>query len=230
MRRNRAQRLITLCLRSPRAATVAAFACGASVALPLVMNESSAHAANEHVVRAAASAAALAIPQANAMETVDPVVMPASFVHPEIPTPAVSIIASKPGSGEVRLFNGRPLRAARTITMKVTAYSPDARSCGESADGITASGYSVFTNGGKLVAADTELLPLGSLVSVPGYDDDVVPVLDRGGAIKGKRLDVLFPRHEDAIRWGVKELEVTVWEYADGKPNDFRENHWKRAS
>ena len=122
-----------------------------------------------------------------------------------------------------RMFDGRPLRAVRTMSMCVTAYSPDERSCGVHADGITASGYSVETNGGALVAADPRVLPLGSLVSVPGYDDGaVVPVLDVGGAIKGARLDVLFPTHERAVQWGVKNLEVTVWEYADGEPNPFR--------
>ncbi len=49
----------------------------------------------------------------------------------------------------------------------------------------------------------------------------VVPVLDRGGVIKGHRLDVLFPTHEAAMQWGVRRLEVTVWEYADGQPNNF---------
>lgn len=132
--------------------------------------------------------------------------------------------ASTPAaSPEARMFNGRPLRAVRTVSMRVTAYSPDERSCGAHADGITASGYSVETNGGALVAADPRLLPLGSLVSVPGYDDGaVVPVLDVGGAIKGARLDVLFPTHERAVQWGVRELEVTVWEYADGEPSGFR--------
>ena len=110
--------------------------------------------------------------------------------------------------------------------MLVTAYSPDARSCGKHADGITASGYSVWTNGMKLVAADTDVLPFGSMVSIPGYDDgEVVPVLDRGGAIKGNRLDVLYATHERALQWGAQWLEVTVWEYADGRGNDFTTNH-----
>jgi len=130
---------------------------------------------------------------------------------------------------EVRYFNGRPIRPVKTLTMVVTAYSPDERSCGKWADGITASGYSVWTNGMKLVAADTSILPFGSLVSIPGYDNEnVVPVLDRGGAIKGMRLDVLYPTHERARRWGVQELEVTVWDYADGAPNGFRTNHRRR--
>jgi len=123
-------------------------------------------------------------------------------------------------------FNGRPIRPARTIHMTVTAYSPDEISCGESADGITASGYSVWTNGMNMVAADTDVLPFGSLVAVPGYaGGQVVPVLDRGGLIKGLRLDVLYPTDEIAREWGVRDLKVTVWEYADGKPADFHEQH-----
>jgi 3D (Asp-Asp-Asp) domain-containing protein len=140
------------------------------------------------------------------------------------------VVGSAPTPTAQRFFNGRPLRVAKTITMEVTAYSPDERSCGLHADGTTASGYSVWTNGMKLVAADTSVLPFGSLVSVPGYDDDsVVPVLDRGGAIKGNRLDVLYATHEQAQRWGRQTLQVTVWEYADGKGSDF-EPRYHRAS
>lgn len=121
----------------------------------------------------------------------------------------------------IRWFNGRPVRPARTVQMVVTAYSPDARSCGDSADGITATLHSVETNGHALVAADPTVLPYGSLLTVPGYDEDrIVPVLDCGGAIKGKRLDVLYPTHDRARQWGRQKLQVTVWEYADGKPGD----------
>lgn len=141
-------------------------------------------------------------------------------------SPAMTLLASADPAGspaEMASYNDRPVRAVAVIRMKVTAYSPDERSCGASADGITASGYSVFANGGCMVAADPRVLPLGSLVSVPGYDGGaIVPVLDTGGAIKGNRLDVLYPSHERAVLWGVQELDVTVWEYADGKPNDFR--------
>ena len=113
-------------------------------------------------------------------------------------------------------YNHRPLRAVKTIRMLVTSYSPDERSCGKWADGITASGYSVWTNAGKLVAADTHLLPFGSILTIPGYNGNKpVPVLDRGGKIKGKRLDVLYPTHAIARRWGAQKLDVVVWEYAD---------------
>lgn len=121
-----------------------------------------------------------------------------------------------PPAGYERYYNGRPLRRARTMMMTVTAYSPDHRSCGKYADGITASGMSVWTNGMNLVAADPRVLPRHSLITVPGYADDaVVPVLDVGGAIKGRRLDVLYPSHAVATQWGVRRLEIIVWEYAD---------------
>lgn len=145
---------------------------------------------------------------------------------PVAPAPDITIEEGPPivtpAEGFSRYFDGRPIRAVKTITMVVTAYSPDERSCDDSADGYTATNHSVWTNAMRLVAADTDLLPFGSMVSVPGYaEGEVVPVLDRGGAIKGRRLDVLYPTHEIARKWGRRRLQVTVWEFADGLPNNL---------
>lgn len=125
---------------------------------------------------------------------------------------------------DTRWFDGRPMRPGRTITMTVTGYSPGEESCGASADGITSSLHSVWTNGMKMVAADTRILPLGTVVSVPGYHGaQLVPVLDRGGKIKGNRLDLLYPTADMARHWGVKKVRISVWEYVDGKPSpDWR--------
>lgn len=132
-------------------------------------------------------------------------------------TPEERAVEARMLAAGERVFDGRRVRPARVMWMKVTAYSPDARSCGKWADGVTASLKSVWTNGGRLAAADTRILPFGSLITVPGYaGGEVVPVLDRGGAIKGNRLDMLYPTHERARRWGVQRLPVTVWEYVDG--------------
>ena len=119
-------------------------------------------------------------------------------------------------AGASATFDGRVLRPVGTIRMLVTAYSPDRRSCGKWADGVTASGYSVWTNAMRLVAADTRLFPFGTILTVPGYNGGKpVQVLDRGGRIKGRRLDVLYPTHEIACRWGKQFIDVTIWEYAD---------------
>ncbi len=134
------------------------------------------------------------------------------------PPPVEPVVVRDPN---IRYFGGRAVRPVKTVWMTVTAYSPDWRSCGEFADGYTATMKSVWTNGGRLVAADPKVLPMGSMISVPGYaDGEVVPVLDKGGAIKGRRLDVLYPTHEIARKWGVQKVPVVVWEYVDGGKND----------
>ncbi len=154
-----------------------------------------------------------------AREAVEPMTVKplAAPVAPE-PAPAPAQAAPPAAEPEPRgpTYDGRPIKPVRTIRMLVTAYSPDERSCGRFADNITASGYSVWTNGMKLVAADTRLLPFRTIISVPGYNGGKpVPVLDRGGKIKGRRLDVLYPTHAIAKRWGARWLTVTVWDYAD---------------
>lgn len=123
------------------------------------------------------------------------------------------MVDGKPWTGEV--FDYRPIRPVRTQLMKTTAYSPDERSCGKWADGITASGKSVWMNGGRLVAADRKI-PYGTILTVPGYNNEKpVQVWDRGGKIRGNRLDLLYPTHEIALQWGVQDLPVVFWEFVE---------------
>lgn len=129
------------------------------------------------------------------------------------PPPAPVQTVSLPAGPQ---FNGMAVRPVKTMRMLVTAYCPCRQCCGRHADGITASGYSVWVNGGKMVAADTRVLPFGSLLSIPGYHDaEIVPVLDRGGKIKGHRLDVLFPTHRQAKRFGKRWVDVQVYALDD---------------
>lgn len=101
--------------------------------------------------------------------------------------------------------------ANQYIWMEVTAYCPCKICCGRRAHGMTASGKSVRYNGGRFVAADTDVLPFGTRVSIPGYHDGTpVPVIDTGGAINGHRLDVFFRTHAAAEEWGRQMLRVHV--------------------
>jgi 3D (Asp-Asp-Asp) domain-containing protein len=98
----------------------------------------------------------------------------------------------------------------RTILMEVTAYCPCRKCCGKGAHGVTASGLRVTANAGLFVAADS-FLPFHTKLVIPGYANErPVPVLDRGGAIKGNRLDVFFPTHQEALEWGRRMIEVTI--------------------
>ena len=95
-----------------------------------------------------------------------------------------------------------------TKTMLVTSYCPCKVCCGPKAHGVTASGVPAK---GALVAAPPSI-PFGTRVSIPGYNGGrPVPVLDRGGAIKGDHLDVLFPTHRAALQWGKRYVKVTFY-------------------
>ena len=72
--------------------------------------------------------------------------------------------------------------------------------------GVTASGTRAQDG---TIAADTAVLPFGTIVYVPGYGYGRVE--DRGGAIKGARLDLWYPSHEAAKAWGRKRMNVRVW-------------------
>jgi 3D (Asp-Asp-Asp) domain-containing protein len=101
----------------------------------------------------------------------------------------------------------------RTILMEVTAYCPCTKCCGPKAQGMTASGKPVSYNAGRFVAADTSKLPFGTKLSIPGYHaEQPVEVIDRGGAIKGNKLDVFFATHQEALKWGRQKLMVTIEE------------------
>jgi len=58
------------------------------------------------------------------------------------------------------------------------------------------------------VAADSSL-PFGTIVFVPGYGYGRVE--DRGGAIRGDKLDLWFPSHTMAKQWGRKKVTVKIW-------------------
>lgn len=58
------------------------------------------------------------------------------------------------------------------------------------------------------IAADPKVFAPGTRIEVPGYGRGVVE--DRGGAIKGDHIDLWFPSHEEAKRWGVRRLKCAV--------------------
>lgn len=101
---------------------------------------------------------------------------------------------------------------SRVVRMEVTGYCPCTKCCGPKAQGITASGKRVSYDRGRFVAADTRVLPFGTKLSIPGYHDGrAVEVIDKGGAIKGKKLDLYFPTHAAALQWGRQHVDVTVY-------------------
>jgi 3D (Asp-Asp-Asp) domain-containing protein len=97
----------------------------------------------------------------------------------------------------------------KTVRMRVTAYCPCQLCCGKYADGVTANGH-VIESGDCFAAADSQY-PFGTELVVPGYNGgNPVKVIDRGSAIYDNRVDVFFPSHAQALKWGVRYLDVKV--------------------
>jgi 3D (Asp-Asp-Asp) domain-containing protein len=78
-------------------------------------------------------------------------------------------------------------------------------------NGITKSGVPVAEG---IVAADEHVLPLGSWIQVdsPSYSG-VYHVMDTGRLVRGKKIDIYIPSLTKAIKFGVKQVRVTVLKY-----------------
>ncbi|MBN2591979.1 MAG: 3D domain-containing protein [Sedimentisphaerales bacterium] len=102
-----------------------------------------------------------------------------------------------------------PAEKWRIVRMKVTGYCPCSKCCGKHADGITANGHKIQP-GDTFVAADKRF-SFGTEMVIEGYNNgQIVKVLDRGGAIKGNKLDAFFHTHQEALEWGVRYIDVKV--------------------
>lgn len=95
-----------------------------------------------------------------------------------------------------------------TLRFDATAYS---------LDGITAAGGEV-QNG--IVAADPDVLPLGSRIRVRGAGNysGLYRVCDTGRLIKGREIDIYMPSTREAKQFGRRQVQVEVLEYGDGSP------------
>ena len=135
-----------------------------------------------------------------------------------MPAPGLNREAGKPGSRKsgLRAFAPSlfillisvlcPLSSGSELRyMRVTAYCPCEICCGPHACGLTASGRPAV---GDLVAVDPRRVPLGSMVHVPGRSWNLAA--DTGRDIKGNRVDLLCATHEEARRFGVRWLAVTI--------------------
>ncbi|KGX91991.1 peptidoglycan-binding protein [Pontibacillus halophilus JSM 076056 = DSM 19796] len=96
--------------------------------------------------------------------------------------------------------------AQQTITVSSTAYTAYCNGC----SGITATGINLKSNPNqKVIAVDPSVIPLGSKVYVEGYGEAIAG--DTGGAIKGNKIDVFIPNRSDALNWGRKTVQVTIY-------------------
>ena len=91
----------------------------------------------------------------------------------------------------------------RSLGEFVISHYCSCETCCNKSDGITASGTKATA--GRTIAADPDVLPMGSVVIIDGH---TYTVEDVGGAIKGKRIDIFMDSHEEALQAGVRTAEV----------------------
>ncbi|CAM3241227.1 3D domain-containing protein [Sporolactobacillus spathodeae] len=94
-------------------------------------------------------------------------------------------------------------KGVKTIRVQSTAYCEK---------GITATGFNFNKNpGAKVIAVDPRVIPMFSLVVIPGYGKAIAR--DTGGRIKGKIIDVHFKTKHQALQWGRRSVKINVYTF-----------------
>ncbi|MFD2444478.1 3D domain-containing protein [Bacillus sp. CGMCC 1.16607] len=106
-----------------------------------------------------------------------------------------------------------------TKTVVATGYTAGYESTGKHPDhpsyGITYSGVKVKRDLYSTIAADLTVFPIGTILFIPGYGYGVVA--DKGGAIKGNKLDLFYESVADVYnKWGKRTVDVFIVELGDG--------------
>ena len=92
---------------------------------------------------------------------------------------------------------------------KATAYCSCKKCCDK---GPSDKWYGITATGKKArwgtVAVDKRVVKLGSKLRIKGFPNTIFRAEDVGGAIKGKHIDVWFPSHREALKFGVRNINI----------------------
>lgn len=96
-------------------------------------------------------------------------------------------------------------------TYQATYYTATCNGCtGKTAMGINVLN-SIYHNGMRVVAVDTRLIPLGSILEIKTHYGTFKAIAgDTGGAIKGRILDILVSSKSEARKLGRHNVEVRI--------------------
>lgn len=95
----------------------------------------------------------------------------------------------------------------KTFKVTATAFTANCKGC----SGVTSTGINLKKNPNvKIIAVDPKVIPLGTRVWVEGYGEAIAA--DKGGAIKGNKIDVFMPTKSKAYGWGRRTVTVKILE------------------
>ena len=98
---------------------------------------------------------------------------------------------------------GENAAAWRSLYVEATAYSPY-----EDGNGSRTTMGTLVRRG--IIAADPQVIPLGTKVYIPGYG--MATVEDTGGSIRGNRIDVAFDTYGECIKFGRQSITIYIVE------------------
>lgn len=109
------------------------------------------------------------------------------------------------GSNTITLPSGEVLTFQDTLEVKATAYTHTDEGC----DFTTATGTTVRIG---TVAVDPKLIPYGTRMFIVTNDGKYVYGIgtaeDCGGSIKGERIDLYYPTHDECVQFGVRQATI----------------------
>jgi 3D (Asp-Asp-Asp) domain-containing protein len=113
--------------------------------------------------------------------------------------PTIEESSSDSGADSAEGGNGDGAEPSEYAAFEATAYCDF---------GITYSGVLVRRG---MVAADPRILPIGSVIEVvAGHYSGIYTVMDTGGVVKGRIIDIYLPDYEEAIQFGRQTVQVRV--------------------
>lgn len=93
----------------------------------------------------------------------------------------------------------------KTFKVMATAFTANCRGC----SGVTSTGFNLKKNpNAKIIAVDPKIIPLGTKVWVEGYGEAIAA--DKGGSIRGNKIDVFMPSNSKAYSWGRRTVTVKI--------------------
>lgn len=95
----------------------------------------------------------------------------------------------------------------KTFKVTATAFTANCKGC----SGVTSTGINLKKNpDAKIIAVDPDVIPLGTKVWVEGYGEAIAA--DKGGSIKGNKIDVFMSSNKEATNWGRRTVTVKILE------------------
>ena len=153
--------------------------------------QAAANAAEEHVTIAESTAPSL---QEGTVATPEP--------ESQITDSSVAAVETAP-VGTAPTVTEPPASQGKTIVVSATAYSRHEAGLSN----FTATGIDLSINP-MVIAVDPSVIPLGSIVSVPGYGIAIAG--DTGGAIVGNKIDLHMEDLNAALAFGRQTLTITI--------------------